>query len=736
MQLNQQLRLRRRPSSTYQHKDVIEMRALIAIIFALFGAFFLLNAEASYQSESGPTLARHGEEIFIAFRSGDGSDIIRVAKISVTETNRIEPDQSRKTNSRTRDPVALASHNGGLWMAFVGADPGRNIYLKRIDRDLTTRATKLPFKSSTSPALVSYGGKMFMFWRRPARQPGQSREIRWASFDGRNWSAAATVNAVTDGKFAPAAAVSGNRIHLVFAGLDGRLNHLKFNGSSWSHGQPPTGPTGRTKTLKSPRMVDVNGILVLSTVDNNAQRGADNKVMLYKSDADGYWTPGLTFENTDLRPDIVGHGNSVLLAVTTDRSVPLLQGYDSIYFSLHSVGALGQYRGILPHAANVTARLTSRNAVDLKWSGSRPSSNGGVEIQIAPFNRSMNWASDPVRFSGTAVEPKGAGRVGVSVSNLPGGFGPVCFRVRYFLSDRSSGYSDAVCTGMRTVIPPSPPAPGSAAGNSGGPSWQISLSAKKALQNWNATAKPLSKAIVGDFDGDGKTDSLIIESKTRRSAEVFFSKSASSVWASRLKFSGNSRMRMLVGDFDGDGADDLFRSSGDAWYVSNGGQGAWRRINSSSAAIEKLAVGDFNGDGKADIFAANGATWKVSYGGTSRWSQINSSKVTTPDLAFGDFNGDGKTDVFRSTGKIWLVSYGGSGKWAQLNASGVSPGNLRIADVNGDGKSDVVRFGGSVLRVSYGGASKWTTLVENIPDGPVVFGDFNGDGKDDALVTR
>src|SRR5690606_27112264 len=64
----------------------------------------------------------------------------------------------------------------------------------------------------------------------------------------------------------------------------------------------------------------------------------------------------------------------------------------------------------------------------------------------------------------------------------------------------------------------------------------------------------------------------------------------------------------LLGDFDGDGRTDLFRVDGTQWQFSSGGTGPWQNLASDTTPITDLRVGDFNGDGRTDIFsrAANG----------------------------------------------------------------------------------------------------------------------------------
>jgi hypothetical protein len=308
-----------------------------------------------YDVSSGPTLARHGETLFIAFRSADGSNAIRIAKIRINlEWDSIESTRSIVTNSKTRDPVALASHNGGLWMAFTGAaepgknivtgaDPGKNIYIKRIDRDYNERAKKLSFKTSTSPGLVSFNGQLFLFWRQPPRQRGKPENIFWASsVDGISWSKAQSIEGVTDGKFAPAVVVSNDRIHLMFADTSNRLIHLIFDGLSWIRGlEPiPKGINARVSTLKSPKLADANGTMILSTVDNNWSLGHDNQVVLFRTTEDGSWYGYPSGKNSDLRPDVVAYGDRILLATTYKKPGQLLGDDDRVRLSLFGLARL------------------------------------------------------------------------------------------------------------------------------------------------------------------------------------------------------------------------------------------------------------------------------------------------------------------------------------------------------------------------------------------------------------
>ena len=63
-------------------------------------------------------------------------------------------------------------------------------------------------------------------------------------------------------------------------------------------------------------------------------------------------------------------------------------------------------------------------------------------------------------------------------------------------------------------------------------------------------------------------------------------------------------------------------------------------------------------------------------------------------------------------------------------------GSLAFADFDGDDKTDMARTSGGKWQVSWGGATPWQTLQfrrsEPLAVG-MLFGDFNGDGRDDVL---
>jgi hypothetical protein len=272
------------------------------------------------------------------------------------------------------------------------------------------------------------------------------------------------------------------------------------------------------------------------------------------------------------------------------------------------------------------------------------------------------------------------------------------------------------------------------------PSWLISYgSAGHGSQYWGwrdfSNYDPATLA-VGDFDGDGSDDIF------RSNGSTWYVKyQARGGWKS-LRSDSHSFSSLRFGDFNGDGRTDVFRTNGYAWYISWGGTSSWQKVKTSSIALSALRFGDFNGDGKTDVFFTNGSTWYVSWGAQSGWQAINSSGVSMSNLRFGDFNGDGTTDVFYDNGSSWYVSWSGQSAWQKVNTISAALSKLRFCDFNGDGKSDVGYSSSNHWKVSYSATSLWKTyrtfstsfLDEYVGMENAALGDFNGDGKCDAIV--
>ncbi|HLK49535.1 MAG TPA: putative Ig domain-containing protein [Bryobacteraceae bacterium] len=159
---------------------------------------------------------------------------------------------------------------------------------------------------------------------------------------------------------------------------------------------------------------------------------------------------------------------------------------------------------------------------------------------------------------------------------------------------------------------------------------------------------------------------------------------------------------------------------------------------SPAAAGSPLAVTDLNADGKADVVTTTG----VALGNGDGTFQALVATAAAP-IAVGDFNGDGKLDLATSGG----VQLGnGDGTFQPLIAYPQAAGTVAaVADFNADGKADLATSTGILLGngdgtfqplsgYSSGQFSVGSSTITLTPQGPVVAGDFNHDGKPDAFV--
>lgn len=280
--------------------------------------------------------------------------------------------------------------------------------------------------------------------------------------------------------------------------------------------------------------------------------------------------------------------------------------------------------------------------------------------------------------------------------------------------------------------------------------------------------------ITGDFNGDGKTDIVILTPAMGLTSDSVitllnsgngtFTQSKSSVVYAPGPVGGDYISgSMVAADFNGDGKLDLavvgdYVNTGGVTIMLGNGDGTFNAVTPNfavSQGFNVVGVGDFNGDGIPDVvasqyFSPGGTTVLLGNGdGTlTPVAQNLSTSTFVRSIVTGDFNGDGKIDVaFGYNTGVGVYLGNGDGTFTLSSASPTTGTgmNLVAGDFNGDGKLDLAGLNtySGVVDLFVGGGDGTFTEADTRPllnqstytASSIVAADFNGDGTTDLALT-
>jgi hypothetical protein len=314
--------------------------------------------------------------------------------------------------------------------------------------------------------------------------------------------------------------------------------------------------------------------------------------------------------------------------------------------------------------------------------------------------------------------------------------------------------------------------------------------------NYPSGGYDADSVVAGDLNGDGKLD-LVVTNLCQGSncshgnngiVSVLLGNGNGTFQQTHPYASGGfGSSSVAIGDFNGDGKPDVVvanqcstsdcKSGGSVTVLLGKGDGTLGTAKSYSSQANtslSVAVADFNKDGKLDLAVANqcqdsncksGAVTVLLGNGDGTFSSAQSygsAGYFTNFVAIGDFNGDGNPDLALASqcqdigcnsGGVSVLLGNGNGTFqaAQSYASGgFQADSVSVADVNGDGKSDLLvsNLCANSNNCNNGVVSSLLGRGDGTFRGPHVYssggqnaysmvaGDFNGDGKTDAVVAN
>jgi hypothetical protein len=174
----------------------------------------------------------------------------------------------------------------------------------------------------------------------------------------------------------------------------------------------------------------------------------------------------------------------------------------------------------------------------------------------------------------------------------------------------------------------------------------------------------------------------------------------------------------------------------DSWGLFDESKDQWR--TGVSTPVTQLRVGDFDGDGLDDaVRRKTTGGWEMAHSAQGSWQSLAATDAPHDEVRVGQFDSDPRADLVWASGTSWRYSSGGQGSWTTLLNASTTFDTMRVVDFDGDGDSDFVRILNNRFQVAFDGRAAFqnrpTVFDRPMTIGDVIFGDFVGDARIDAL---